>query len=155
MARFCFRFILSRETINEQSLESTTPFCNSITNSRKRKDGIMKKFEKFVFLSNYRLRRKFASRGRDAIPPCRHVAAEIIRLENESVTSNARAGIKADGREIRSAAPQIPGKNLRRGAPDKTRKQPRTRLQLPPRGTNCAAGSGNEVAPFVLHAKSI
>jgi len=85
--------------------------------------------------------------------PCRYVARQrIIRLKNESVT-RGRTRIKGEIIEIRSA-PRIPGKNLRRPC-NKTRKQPRTRLQLPRRGTNCAAGWEKRSWPFVLHAKSI
>jgi len=85
--------------------------------------------------------------------PCRHVARQrIIRLKNESVT-RGRTRIKGKIIEIRSAS-RIPGKNLRRPR-NKTRKQSRTRLQLPHRGTNCAAGWEKRSWLFVLHAKSI
>lgn len=109
----------------------------------------MKKFEKFVFLSDYRL---VTAKVRD--PESRsgfratryypgHVAVRrrrIIRLENERVT-RARTGNRSGRGRRDTVGAANPGEKLA-PAPDKTRKQPRTRLQLPCRGTNCAAGVG-------------
>lgn len=120
----------------------------------------MKKFEKFVFLSDYRL---VTVKVRDpewlscdetlSSRPCRRASAENNPPRKwESVT---RAGTgNGSGREIRGWHRKSRGKTCT-GPPDKTRKQPRTRLQLPRRGTNCAAGWEKRSWPFVLHAKSI
>jgi len=116
----------------------------------------MKKFEKFVFLSNYWLITAKVYNPRSRCCCFRRVAMWRRKLFTSKTRALPRKRASENkSRRTRDTVGGIPGKNLRWDAPDKTRKQPRTRLQLPPRGTNCAAGRGNEVAPFVLHAKSI
>jgi len=63
-----------------------------------------------------------------------------IRLENENVTRARTGNIEAGKRDRRDMVSAANAGEKLAPTPDKTRKQPRTRLQLPRRGTNCAAG---------------
>lgn len=143
-----YTFALFHVTVN-RLMNILEAYRHPVTWSRareKKKRHIMKKFEKFEFLSNYRSvtsevrnRLRKVERERERCYPTRSPCGDGNYQPRKMRALLARAGIKAQRAPRDMVGAANPGEKLAPGhtilrsstSLDGTRKQPRTRLQLP------------------------